>query len=44
MQEMQVRDIHHMISLICEILKKKSGLLNTENRLVVARGGGGVGR
>jgi len=29
-----------MISLIYEILKKKkSGLLNTEKRLVVARGG-----
>ena len=38
-----------MISLICGILKnrnkkqKKTKLINTENRLVVARGGGGEG-
>ena len=33
MQEMQVRDIHHMISLICEILKKKIRLVKYREQI-----------
>ena len=35
------KDKYCMISLICEILKKKTELIDIENRLVFARGGVG---
>ena len=34
------KDKYHMISLTCGILTNKNKLIDTKNKLVVARGGG----